>query len=316
MDGQLPPLQPAPQASTRREATSLAFDIETYCVNHSKEGALSPFTGEIRLVSTADVAGNITLRDLKDNPADQELVDMLRDAELVIHQAAFELRFLGVKLGVVLEQVFCTRTADWILFPRKGRIHDLGSVLERYLGVKIPKELGGSDWGGLVLTEEQIEYAKNDVRYLLPLKGVLSEKLEAAGLTRIFELESRLLPIIARMEIHGFAVDTARMREMREAARKKADAIAVELRIAFDNPKLNPGSTKQLMAAFEATGVKLENTERGNPDLPRRPQGQADSRLEGGSQARLEHPNASQCRAWRADSCHLQPVGDGDREIQ
>ena len=81
------------------------------------------------------------------------------------------------------------------------------------------------------------------------------EKLEAAGLTRIFELERRLLPIIARMEIHGFAVDTARMREMRETARKRADAIAAGLRAAFGHPKLNPGSPDQLLAAFEAVGV-------------------------------------------------------------
>ena len=120
MDGHMPPVQPTPQASTRREVTSLAFDIETYCVNHSKEGALSPFTGEIRLMSTADVAGNIILRDLKDNPADQELVDMLRGAELVIHQAAFELRFLGVKLGVVLKQVFWYPHSGLDSFPAQG----------------------------------------------------------------------------------------------------------------------------------------------------------------------------------------------------
>jgi ribonuclease D len=146
---------------------------------------------------TADEAGNITVRDLKDNPADQGLADMLRDAELVIPQAAFELRFLGVKLGVIPENVFCTRTADWLLFPKRERIHDLGSVLARHLEVKISKELGGSDWGGMLLTQDQLEYAKNDVRYLLRLKSVLAERLEAAGLARIFEVESRLLPIWA-----------------------------------------------------------------------------------------------------------------------
>jgi DNA polymerase I-like protein with 3'-5' exonuclease and polymerase domains len=106
-----------------------------------------------------------------------------------------------------------------------------------------------------------MEYAKNDVRYLHRLKSVLSEKLEAAGLARIFELESKLLPIIARMEIRGFAVDTARMREIRDTARKRADAIAAGLRIAFGNPKLNQGSRKQLLTAFEEAGIKLEDTE-------------------------------------------------------
>jgi DNA polymerase I-like protein with 3'-5' exonuclease and polymerase domains len=62
------------------------------------------------------------------------------------------------------------------------------------------------------------------------------------------------------MEIYGFAVDTARMREIRDIARKRADAIAAGLRIAFGNPKLNPGSRNQLLAAFEAGGIKLKDT--------------------------------------------------------
>ena len=37
-------------------------------------------------------------------------------------------------------------------------------------------------------------------------------------------------------------------------------SIAVELRAAFGNPKLNLGSQKQLLAAFEAAGTRLENT--------------------------------------------------------
>ena len=81
-------------------------------------------------------------------------------------------------------------------------------------------------------------------------------------MTRIFELESKLLPIIARMEIHGFAVDTTRMREMRDAACKKEDAIAVDLRIAFDNSKLNPGSTAQLKEALRRPASSLRTPAR------------------------------------------------------
>jgi DNA polymerase I-like protein with 3'-5' exonuclease and polymerase domains len=153
-----------------------------------------------------------------------------------------------------------TRYAAWLICPKRERIHDLGSLLERHLQVKIPKELGGSDWGGMLLTEEQLEYARNDVRYLHRLKDQLSQELKALKLEAVFALECKLLPIVARMEIHGFAVDAAWMREMRDAARKKADDIAAGVCTAFGNQKLNPGSNPQLLAAFEANGVKLENT--------------------------------------------------------
>ena len=48
-----------------------------------------------------------------------------------------------------------------------------------------------------MLTEEQIDYAKNDVRFLHQLKDQLAEDLDAMKLTAVFEMESRLLPIIA-----------------------------------------------------------------------------------------------------------------------
>jgi hypothetical protein len=55
------------EGGARKELTYLAFDIETYCVNGSKEGALSPFTGEIRLMSTAEGAGKLPFAISKTN---------------------------------------------------------------------------------------------------------------------------------------------------------------------------------------------------------------------------------------------------------
>jgi ribonuclease D len=113
--------------------------------------------------------------------------------------------------------------------------------------VEIPKGLGASDWGGLILTEEQIEYAKNDVRYLHRLKDRLIKELDAAGLSAVFEMESRLLPIIAAMETHGFAIDVALMRTLKETADRNASDLAAQLRKDFADEQLNPGSPPQLL---------------------------------------------------------------------
>ena len=95
------------------------------------------------------------------------------------------------------------------------------------------------------------------------------------------------------MEIYGFAVDTARMREIRDTARQRADAIAAELRVAFGNPKLNPGSNPQLLEAFEAAGVKLEDT--GEETLSALDDPRARQILTWRTEDKLvfEHPNAS-----------------------
>jgi hypothetical protein len=124
-------------------------------IRHST-GTLNPQKGEIRLLSTADPDGGISLRDLRETPLSPEEREILKSRELIIHHAAFELRFFGTRLGIIPQQVFCTQTADWLLSPRRERIHDLKSGLSRHLGVEIPKGLGASDWGGLILRRSKL----------------------------------------------------------------------------------------------------------------------------------------------------------------
>jgi ribonuclease D len=128
--------------------------------------------------------------DLKYAPPTPEIPDALRSSRLIIHNAAFDMRFLCVKLGVVPENVFCTLTASRLLTPSNSVHHDLGSLLECHLGVKIPKELGASDWGAPQLMREQIDYAENDVRHLHDLAAKLEAKLEAAKLTKVSSLKA------------------------------------------------------------------------------------------------------------------------------
>ena len=65
---------------------------------------------------------------------------------------------------------------------------------------------------------------------------------------------------MAAMECHGFAVDTARMREMWHQADENASALATNIREAFDEPGLNPGSPEQLVRVFKAEGVDIGDT--------------------------------------------------------
>ena len=73
--------------------------------------------------------------------------------------------------------VFCTMTASRLLTAGLRDPNDLGSVVKSHLGIDLPKQLGGSDWGGMVLTEQQLEYCRNDVAHLHRLKDALEAKL-------------------------------------------------------------------------------------------------------------------------------------------
>jgi ribonuclease D len=56
-----------------------------------------------------------------------------------------------------------------------------GELVRRLLGKELAKSHTRTDWSRRPLSPEQIEYALDDVRYLLPLKVQLEEQLERSG---------------------------------------------------------------------------------------------------------------------------------------
>jgi ribonuclease D len=56
-----------------------------------------------------------------------------------------------------------------------------GELVRRLLGKDLAKSHTRTDWSRRPLSPEQIEYALDDVRYLLPLKDLLEEQLERSG---------------------------------------------------------------------------------------------------------------------------------------
>jgi DNA polymerase-1 len=135
----------------------------------------------------------------------------------------------------------------------------LGPVLERALGVKIPKDQGGTDWGSLLLTDEQFQYAANDTAHLHTLRSKLYAELEHFNLLETFELEMRLLPVVVEMQARGMPVDRKRLAAVHTQALEFRKKQAVELKkhlgswINFDSPE-------QLKDAFAAISVELPNT--------------------------------------------------------
>jgi ribonuclease D len=90
----------------------------------------------------------------------------------------------------------------------------------------------------MFLTAEQLTYAQNDVHYLHRLRRRLSAQLGEVKLATLFRLETALLPIVARMEASGFAIDTDRMQSLRQEADARAAALLPEIRLSFSSDKL------------------------------------------------------------------------------
>ena len=239
--------------------SSIALDLETY--GPRKSDALDPWRGDIRLLQLAGDRTSVFLLDLQAigyhlGP----LADLLASKTVIGHNIKFDALWLLVKCGIRLPRVFCTLTAARLLVAGTKPGNNLDLCLERYLGLPPAPDHSRSDWGGMLLTDDQIAYAARDVAHLHLLKGRLDHELEMTGLDGVADLEMRLLPAVIDMEREGMAVDADKLRSIESAARANAEAAAKEVREVLGLPHLNLASPKQLLPALAARGIPLAST--------------------------------------------------------
>jgi len=148
----------------------------------------------------------------------------------VLQNAAFDLNFLRGE-GVVLGgSIFDTMIAAKLVNNGTGAKNDLGSIVERVLGVDLPKELQKANWAGDI-TEEMLQYAARDVICLpllvQPLREALGGNRTKPGFTLLdlFRLESQVLRPIALMQWHGFGFDIEGAEELRTSLTLEAEGL-------------------------------------------------------------------------------------------
>jgi ribonuclease D len=98
--------------------------------------------------------------------------------EVVFHDADYDLRLLQQDYGWKINHIFDTRIAAQLLgYTAFG----LAALLEKFFGVKLDKKHQRADWSMRPLTQDMLEYAAYDTRYLLELKDRMSAELERMG---------------------------------------------------------------------------------------------------------------------------------------
>ena len=102
----------------------------------------------------------------------EPLATVLREKEIVLQGADFDLRLLRRNVDFVATRIFDTVIAARLLGIRE---FSLSALVNRFFGVILTKGSQKANWAQRPLPEQMAEYAINDTRYLLPL----AEKLEA-----------------------------------------------------------------------------------------------------------------------------------------
>jgi ribonuclease D len=98
--------------------------------------------------------------------------------EIVFHDADYDLRLLQRDYGWHVRNMFDTRIAAQLLGLKA---FGLSALLERYFGVKLDKKHQRADWSMRPLPRDMLEYAAQDTMYLLELRDLMKDELNAKG---------------------------------------------------------------------------------------------------------------------------------------
>lgn len=141
------------------------------------EGRYYPALGAIQLgvPDEAALIDPLTVRDL--SPLFALLVDP--QVEKVFHAAGQDLAIFYRLMGRPVDPIYDTQLAAGLI----GSDYQIsfGNLVERVTGTHLQKAHGFTDWLRRPLTPEQIEYALDDVRFLIPVYEHQRAQLERRG---------------------------------------------------------------------------------------------------------------------------------------
>lgn len=181
------------------QAEALAVDTETM--------GLMPLRDRLCLVQLCDPQERVTvIRIHRGQTSAPRLQQLLENSAIVkvFHFARFDITTLYHHLQIEVQPIFCTKLASKLArtYTNKHGLKDLINELEQ---VELDKTAQSSDWGNAAnLSETQLKYAANDVRYLLSARQKLMVMLQREERWELAQQCFECLPVFARLDLLQF----------------------------------------------------------------------------------------------------------------
>jgi DNA polymerase-1 len=238
------------------ESERVGLDLETT--------GLNPHRDRTRLLQLSTDRGLFVL-DLFALGDVSPLWEPLADAELVVHNAAFDLSFLwhmGFRPGKVCDLMIMSR----LLTAGTKEGNGLADLASRELGITLDKGHQKDHWTG-ELTPDQLRYAALDAKVTRDLFTPITAMILDAGLDAVAGIENRAVPAFVWLTCSGAPFDaeawTALAAEAEERERtivERLDTAAPHRDGCFGAGAWNWNSWQDVTEAFAALGFKLDST--------------------------------------------------------
>jgi DNA polymerase-1 len=194
----------------------LGYDLETSGLDAFTEDVLLIQLGVetkegivVYIIPARDCVGEIK----------KKLQGILEDSKItkIGHNLLFDYKFTFVHYATAMSNVYDTRLAEACLTLGKGLQNGLKNVVERRLGFSMDKSVRINFIGRSAstnFTDEELDYAAEDVAVLFDIYRSQLEEAEPLGLLKVIKLENAVLPVTAELELNGVLIDVNRWSEL------------------------------------------------------------------------------------------------------
>jgi ribonuclease D len=159
------------------------------------------------LVQLCDSSGYVTAIRINKGQTEAPLLKKLMEATNIIkvfHFARFDVAQLRHAFGIETQPIFCTKIASKLARTYTSN-HGLKNLVIDLEGIELDKSAQSSDWGNAAnLSDTQLSYAANDVRYLLPLKDKLTVMLKREDRWQIAQQCFQCLPTVVALDLLNY----------------------------------------------------------------------------------------------------------------
>ncbi|MDB9541248.1 ribonuclease D [Anabaenopsis tanganyikae CS-531] len=181
------------------KSEAIAVDTETM--------GLLPQRDRLCLVQLCNLQGQVTVIGITKGQTEAPNLKILLEAVNVVkvfHFARFDIAALRYHLGIRVQPVFCTKIASKLARTYTNR-HGLKDVVQELEQIELDKSSQSSDWGNAAnLSEAQLNYAANDVRYLLSVQQKLTAMLKREERWEIAQECFQVLPTLVTLDLLQF----------------------------------------------------------------------------------------------------------------
>jgi len=181
------------------QSEELAVDTETM--------GLIPQRDRLCLVQICNSQGKVTVVRIAPRQTEAPNLKKLMEATNIVkvfHYARFDVGILRYQLGIQVQPIFCTKIASKLARTYTQR-HGLKDLVLDLVKVELDKSAQSSDWGNAEnLSDTQLSYAANDVRYLLSVKQKLIEMLQREERLELALECFQCLPTIVALDLLQF----------------------------------------------------------------------------------------------------------------